>query len=178
MRADEELMAAYLAGDIAAFDELFRRYAGLLLRTLRRSLGRDDACDVVQQTFLQLHRSRHDYRPGAAVRPWIFTIALNLQRRHLRDARRRPLPLDDEAAAAPAVAARDITDDLPRYVRGAVARLPREQQRVIALHWFDGLPFQRVAETVGASLGAVKVRAHRGYLALRKIFEKEPHDGR
>ncbi len=56
MRTDDELMAAYLAGETSAFDELFRRYALPLLRALRRRLDAEDEHDVLQQTFLQLHR--------------------------------------------------------------------------------------------------------------------------
>jgi RNA polymerase sigma factor (sigma-70 family) len=172
MRGDEELMDAYLAGDGEAFDELFRRYARALLRSLGRRMSPEDARDVVQQTFLQLHRSRHDYHRGAAIRPWIYTIAFNLQRRAARDARRRAQPLNPDRDL-PLAAAGGEGAELGTAVRFAVARLPVDQRRVIALHWFQGLPYDEVAETVGASLSAVKVRAHRGYLALRKLFERD-----
>ena len=84
-------MAAYVAGDRAALDELFQRLAPVLLRVLARQLpNREEANDLVQQTFLQLHRSRNDFREGARLRPWLFTIAINLKREHFRRVKRRP----------------------------------------------------------------------------------------
>jgi RNA polymerase sigma-70 factor (ECF subfamily) len=175
VRSDDELMAAYQAGETAAFDELFRRYALPLLRALRRRLGAEDASDVVQQTFLQLHRCRFDYQPGAGIRPWIYTIAFNLQRRQARRGHSQDAFIEEETAIGDGVTW--PADGVAIHsVRSAVERLPREQQRVIALHWFEGLPFDQVATTVGASLSAVKVRAHRGYIALRQIFERDDED--
>ena len=70
MRTDEELMQAFAGGDSAAFGELFARWAPALLRVTHRHLGRRaDAEDVVQQTFLQLHRARRDFKPGMKLRP-------------------------------------------------------------------------------------------------------------
>ena len=84
-------MAAYVGGDRSAFAVLFERYAPRLLRLMQRDLGRgEDAHDLVQQTFLQLHRARRDFRAGAKLRPWLFTIALNLKRQHFRRQGRRP----------------------------------------------------------------------------------------
>jgi RNA polymerase sigma-70 factor (ECF subfamily) len=63
-------------------------------------------------------------------------------------------------------------------VRFALERLPEAQREVIALHWFGGVPLPEVAEVVGASLSAVKVRAHRGYAAMRQILENDPGNPR
>ena len=68
MPSDEALMAAYQGGDAAALRELFRRHGGALLRMFQRDLARPEAEDLVQQTFLQLHRARADYRVGAPLR--------------------------------------------------------------------------------------------------------------
>ena len=84
-------MAAYLDGDRAAFDALFSRYAPRLRQMLGRRIARgEDVADVVQQTFLQLHRARKDFRVDAKLRPWLYTIALNLSRQYFRRQGRRP----------------------------------------------------------------------------------------
>ena len=173
MRTDEELMAAYIAGDSAAFRELFDRHSPILLRVMRHQLRRpEDARDLVQQTFLQLHRSRNDFREGAQLRPWLFTIAMNLKREYFRRAGRRPeSPLDLDGRTDPAVAPRgheqlEASDELGF----ALAELPEEQREVITLHWLAGVPLPDVAQMVGASLSAVKVRAHRGYAAMRRAL--------
>ncbi|HEY3235100.1 MAG TPA: RNA polymerase sigma factor [Polyangiaceae bacterium] len=173
MRSDEELMEAHVAGDATAFAELFERYAPVLLRAMARQLHTpEEARDLVQQTFLQLHRARNDFRLGAKLRPWLFTIAFNLKREHFRrTARRRealgPLHADQEPSQEPLD---PVTHDQVQALKGALAQLPRAHREVIELHWFDGLSFAEVAPVVGASVNAVKVRAHRGYRRLRTIL--------
>ena len=172
MRSDEELMAAYIGGDAQAFVELFDRYAAQLRRTLRYQLKRpEDAEDLLQQTFLQLHKSRLDFKPGHALRPWLFTIAINLKREHFRRVRRRPeSPLSLDGRRDPAVAGAELQLEAAEQVRYALSRLPDDQREVISLHWLGGVPLPEVAEIVGASLSAVKVRAHRGYTKMREIL--------
>jgi RNA polymerase sigma-70 factor (ECF subfamily) len=178
MRSDEELMQAYVAGDAAAFRELFERYAPLLTRVLARQLrSPQEARDLVQQTFLQLHRARRDFRSDAKLRPWLFTIALNLKREYFRRVQRHPeAPLELDGRLDPAVEPRGAhRAEAARELRGALTKIPPDQAEVIALHWLEGLSFAEVAELVGASVSAVKVRAHRGYVALRRLLdEAEP----
>lgn len=169
-------MAAWCGGEAAAFRVLFDRYAPRLLALVRRQVrSADDARDLVQQTFLQLHRARADYREGLALRPWVYTICLNLRREHFRKRARRPeSPLELDGRSDPSEAPHDAAAaDQARRVRDAVAALPPSQREVIELHWFDGLPFPEVAEVLGASLSAVKVRAHRGYERLRESLAGE-----
>jgi RNA polymerase sigma factor (sigma-70 family) len=176
-RTDEQLMSAYAAGDRAAFQALFDRYAALLFAMARRRLSsEDDARDVVQQTLLQLHRARHDYRPGAPFRPWLFTIALNLVREQYRKRKRRKehglegTDAPPEAASAPEVEALDEHRVRAARVRAALASLPDQQREVIELHWFEESPYDEIAKILGASVAAVRVRAHRGYERLRQIL--------
>ena len=189
-RTDEQLMAAYVAGDAAAFRVLFQRYGDPLYALVRRRVrGEDDARDLVQQTFLQLHRAREDFRPDARLRPWLFTIAFNLVREHYRRKGRRPEdvvapellgPLAAGAGVAEAPgssppAAPDLIEQRQRLdrVRAALASLPHAQREVIELHWFEECPYDEVAAIVGASVEAVRVRAHRGYERLRALLPGE-----
>ncbi len=180
MRSDEELMEAYVGGDVAALDELFQRYAPVLLRVLGSGLrGRTESQDLLQQTFLQLHRARFDFKQGARVRPWLFTIAMNLKREHFRRVQRRPeAALELDGRSDPAESARGHARlEARQAVILALQQLPPDQAEVIALHWLEGLPFPDVAEVVGASLSAVKVRAHRGYAAMRAILQPSGNPG-
>jgi len=163
-------MAAYVAGDGAAFRVIFERYAPLLMRAMLRELYvREEANDLVQQTFLQLHRARADFDVEHKLKPWIFTIAMNLKREYFRRKKRRPeRSLEAEATLEPAVGALGAARvDARRTLARVLGDLPADQREVIELHWFDGLEFPEVAEVVGASVSAVKVRAHRGYVRLR-----------
>jgi RNA polymerase sigma factor (sigma-70 family) len=168
--SDEQLMAAYVAGDSAAFRAIFERYAPLLMRAMLRELYvREEASDLVQQTFLQLHRARADFDASQRLKPWIFTIAMNLKREYFRRKKRRPeRSLDAESVPEPTVGPLGASRvEAQRTLARVLGSLPADQREVIELHWFDGLEFPEVALVVGASVSAVKVRAHRGYVRLR-----------
>ncbi len=173
MKSDEELMAAYVAGDPTAFSALFERYGPMLIRIMRRQMRHDDdAHELVQQTFLQLHRARKDFQQGRKLRPWLMTIAYNLKREHFRRKQRRPeAPLEYEPPASGRRDPLEQKDDKTR-LRSALDRLPENQREVIVMHWFEDLSFPEVAEILGLSVSAVKVRAHRGYKALRQALEE------
>jgi RNA polymerase sigma-70 factor (ECF subfamily) len=173
MQTDEELMATYARGDQAAFHELFLRFSPVLLGLFRRQGAQpDDAQDLLQQTFLHLHRARLDFEQGNLVRPWLFTIALNVRREMGRKrARRREGALEQEPAANASSVSQAIesSEDAAR-VRQGLGALPDAQREVIELHWFQGVAFAEIASIVGASVSAVKVRAHRGYERLRELL--------
>jgi len=174
MTSDEELMATYVDGKKSAFDELFERYAPMLLRIMRRQVrNQDDAAELVQQTFLQLHRARHDFDTSRKLRPWLMTIAYNLKREYFRRRKRKPeAPLEFEPEEAPRSDPLDKRERALR-VRNALEKLPQGQREVIAMHWFKEMSFAEVAEVMGLSLSAAKVRAHRGYRALRALLEAD-----
>ena len=176
---DEELMSRYArSGDREAFGLLFSRYAPRLLGLFRRSTG-DQALaqDLVQQTFLHIHRARRDFRRGAKVRPWFFAIAMNVRREHFRRAGRRPETPLDPARHQPSQPP-DASTATERAVRRALARLPEAQREVVLLHYYEGLSMHEVAQAVGASRAAVKVRAHRAYKVLREILGGTEHEPR
>ena len=154
--------------DRGAFELLFQRYYARLYGLFMRSLAHPESSEeLVQRTFLQLHRARRDYDPERPFRPWLFTIAMNLRREHFRRrARRSETPYEPAVHGEPSVPA-SATTATERLVRRALQRLPDGQREVIVLHWYEQLSFKEIATIVGASTSAVKVRAHRGYSRLR-----------
>ena len=89
--SDEALMAAYCAGDEAAFRRLFQRYGGRIYSFLLHTTGeRTQAEDLSQQTWLKLHRARGSFDGGSRFAAWLYTIAANLRRDEARVRRRRP----------------------------------------------------------------------------------------
>ncbi len=173
---DAALFQAYVAGDAAAFEELFRRYAPILTAIMRRDVWRhQDADELVQDTFLHAHRAAADFDTARPLRPWLMTIAFNLKREYFRRKGRRPeasLELDGrrDPAHVPRI---DEQRDALNQVRRGLDALNESQREVIELHWFAGLSFPEVAVAVGASESAVKVRAHRGYKAIRALLNEE-----
>src|SRR5438552_15588972 len=93
-------MAAYAAGDARAFEQLFVRLAprvhGFFLRSFRETAAADD---LLQVTFMKVHKARDQYRRDLKVAPWVFTIAARVRLDELRRRRRLPEDADEEAVA-------------------------------------------------------------------------------
>ncbi|MEM6957758.1 MAG: RNA polymerase sigma factor [Myxococcota bacterium] len=172
-KSDEELMAAYVGGDDRAFDELFRRYGGLVYAMTKRHLRDEDlARELTQQTFFQLHAARKDFRADGKLRPWLLTIAMNLVRGHWRKQKRRKhVDYDVDLEAAPKKELSELElDERSKLLHAALSKLPPTQREVVELHWLQDLPYAEVAKMVGSSEGAVRVRAHRAYARLRELL--------
>jgi RNA polymerase sigma-70 factor (ECF subfamily) len=178
---EEALMAAYVDGDRQAFSRLFRSLAprihGFFLRRFGDSAVADD---LLQVTFMKIHRARHDYRRDSPLRPWVFTIAARVGLDEHRRRARRPEEADDERLqqAAQGTAAGQAAQpdgqqlveraELVAEVRTALERLPESQRVVIHLHRYEGLTFEQIGQILGTTEGAVKLRAFRAYEQLRK----------
>ena len=177
-------MGRYSTGDNAAFAELYDAIAPRLLGFLR-SATRDGVAaeDLVQQTFLQIHRARGSFIPGAPVMPWALAIAKRLM---IDSARRQRLELglfmqapadDDRMMSDPTAttAAGDVLDArrLERRVQQRLAALPETQRTAYQLVKQEGLSLKMAAEVLGTSVTAVKLRTHRAYQALRAVLREE-----
>jgi RNA polymerase sigma factor (sigma-70 family) len=176
------LMMAYQAGELAAFELLYGRLAAELRRYFQATLatGADGAAqDLVQETFLAIHRSRRTYQPGLPVRPWVFGIARNVLGRHRREAWRRSRTEDRDARAGDEVAvpAAALAFE-PRDLAAALARLPAPGREAWVLHHVHGLSFQQIAARFRIGVGAAKLRSSRAMRALRAALGVEPEPGR
>jgi RNA polymerase sigma-70 factor (ECF subfamily) len=175
---DEELvrlLMAYQAGELAAFERLYARLAGELRGYFLANVGASESAaqDLVQDTFLEIHRSRHTYLPPLPVRPWVFGIARNVLGRHRRTAWRRSRHEDRHAApdAERAAAAAPAFESFEsRDFAAALARLPAGRREVWVLHHVHGLSFQQIAERFRIGVGAAKLRSSRAMRALREAL--------
>jgi RNA polymerase sigma factor (sigma-70 family) len=171
-------MAAYVAGDRRAFEQLFARLAPRLHRFFRRSFSAEGtADDLLQVTFLKLHRARATYKPDMRVAPWAFAIAARVRLDEYRKRKRLAEDGDEEALAradeARAAEPRDtgtIDGDTAEAIRRAVDALPESQRVVIHLNRFEGMTFAEIAGVLGTTEGAIKLRAFRAYGALRQLL--------
>ena len=185
------LMARYCAGDAAAFQALYALLAPRLLGYLF-GLLRDRAAaeDTLQLTFLKLHEARAAYVDGANPIPWLYTIAHRTALDELRKRKRARVRLTSDGAlpAEPAahvtgVAAETHQDEATRpdaeAARGALAalhQLPENQREALLLTKVHGRSTAEAARIAGTTPGAIKQRAHRAYLTLRKVLGKPADD--
>jgi RNA polymerase sigma factor (sigma-70 family) len=166
---DELVMERFRAGDASAFEVLFLRHAARLHAYLRRMVGTTTAEDLTQATFLSVVRARDRFQRGARFRPWLYAIAGNAARDHIRRARFEQ-PADDAESQEPSATPLLPDPPLEKAVHAALAQLPLAQREAIVLHRFEGFSFGEIAETLGLTESAVKVRAHRGYVRLRALL--------
>ncbi len=164
-------MAAAQDGDSALYERLLKSILPRLQGFVRVRL-RDptSAEDVVQTVLLSIHRARHTYRPERPFAPWMWAIARNAvidAQRAGSVRRRREVPLDEVGEVAQAEAATPEHVSLSPQVSDALAQLPASQREAVELIHLKGLSVAEAAAQVGISPGALKVRAHRGYRALR-----------
>ena len=164
-------MIGYQAGAAEAFDELYRLVSQKLLKFLIvKTLDRQWAEELFQETFLQIHRSRSTYLPGKPVTPWLFSIAhhvfLNDRRSRTRRSNREE-SLEDHLIDFPILSNIEPIVEIDG-IKNALASLPSEQRESILLHHYWGFSFKEIGATLGIRTSTAKLRAHRGLISLRE----------
>ncbi|MEZ4333350.1 MAG: sigma-70 family RNA polymerase sigma factor [Myxococcota bacterium] len=174
-------MVAAQAGDRAAYESLLRDLLPVVRRIVARRIeAPSEREDVVQNVLLAVHRARHTYRPEQPLLPWLRAIARNasidsLRRRGRQVARFESVEAIDELGdgAPERVETESRPESLSPRLRGALEALPVAQREAVALIHLEGLSVAEAASRVGVTPGALKVRAHRGYRALRGLLTRQ-----
>jgi RNA polymerase sigma-70 factor (ECF subfamily) len=167
-------LTAELARDLdATFPMLVQKAGPGLYWGLRRICGdHQEAEDLTQETFIRAYRALGDFDSGRfgdlRLSPWLWTIALNLGRNHLRDRSRRPtfVEMTEHGADDPEPA------DTPAWDR-RLSSLSQDQRRAVVLRHVVGLGIGEIAEATGRPEGTVKADIHRGLERLRRVMEQE-----
>lgn len=180
----DDAMNRYADGEDRAFAQVYEAVASRL-RTFLVRLVRSEplADDLLQETFLRIHRARGSFARGARLLPWCYAIARNVHVDHLRhrpSQRERPAETDEpiEIAAGPDADGEEIAAaaQLARLVEATLAKLPPNQREAFILIRYEGLSVADAAAILGVTEGAVKLRAFHAYEALREALgtEKKP----
>lgn len=183
--SDEQLLLRYRdSGDQEAFEILVRRYERELFSYLRRYLGdADQAEDVFQATFLQVHRRCHLFEPGRRVRPWLYTIANHQAIDWMRRTRRRAVMsldvpttrdgdhtslLNSLESSTPDPADQVESHEDRAWARWAVSQLPEPLCAALVLIYFQGMKYHDAAEVLHVPEGTLKTRVHAAIEVLRR----------
>ena len=163
------------AGDVAAFDDLIRKYRERLYAIIYNMIGnREDAADLAQDTFIKAFQSIKRFSGESAFFTWLYRIGVNAALGHLRKHRLRQFfSLDkvdeDNQPAAEVIAALtvDLTADRDTYVKElqeklneALQKLSIKHRTVVTLFEIDGMSHQQIAEVMNCSVGTVRSRLH------------------
>jgi RNA polymerase sigma-70 factor, ECF subfamily len=185
---DEALAARAAAGDDHAFEAIVERFSVRVFRLAGRLTSETDAPDVLQETFLQVHRNLKTFRGESRLSTWIYRIATNASLMHRRARSRRPAePLDEflprfdaagRHAATPAelCVVSEVDDALDRQAiaakaREGLARLPDIYRDAFVLRDLEDMPTVDVAVVLGIDPAAVRQRVHRARLMLRGYLQ-------
>ncbi len=181
---DVELVRAYRAGDIYAFEELHRRYVGSIYRLVRRKLG--DALlaeDIAQETFLKALRMLDRVDDSFNFGGWVHTVARNLcfdeLRRRQRDQRVEESTDEEDAdllASLPSTSRSfdpvlvQESNEVRRQVWTVAQRLPEKYRLVLTLRELQGLSYRRIASILKMSESAVETLLYRARLRFKEEF--------
>jgi RNA polymerase sigma-70 factor, ECF subfamily len=162
--------ALFRSASTTAFDKLYRRHAASVYRYARAVLGNHaDAEDVTQQTFLNAYRALAQGTKPRKAENWLFTIAHNEVRRHLRDSRPRRLEVElgeELAHPEPERGEPSVTDVL----RGLQVLTPN-QRSALVMREFEGRPYAEIAEIMGISQTALETLIFRARRTLAEALE-------
>lgn len=182
-RADMERLAG---GHDTALNDLMDRHATGVFRFLCRMLANeDDANDLAQETFVRVYQHSANFKPGAKFTTWLYTIAANLARNHIRWRTRHPaVSLDAESSsgeqtlsdvlATPTALPSEEAEACERAaaVRTAVTQLPEDLREALQLCEWEDLPVAEAAAVLATTPKAVESRLYRARLLLRKRLER------
>ncbi len=171
---DQELMLQVKDGDVRPLGELFERHHGRIYHFCRHMTGNEATSqDLVQEIFMRVLRYRGTFRSDSSFRPWLYRMARNACIDHFRRGGRElpasdelPEPTSDEPSAAERL---EVGEDITR-LRAALMRLPLDKREVLILSRFEFRKYSEIAELLGCSVGAVKVRVHRALKQLRAVY--------
>lgn len=167
---DEADVGKVLAGDLASFERIVRRWQGPLVNLAYRFCrDRGRAEDMAQEAFLRAYRALGSWRKDAAFSTWLFALATNLYRSELRRIPPGTVSLDDIAfqlANSEDVQVNLENEHRDRTVRSAVSALPSKYREALILFYFHDMDVPTAAGSLGLPEGTFKARLFRG----RKIL--------
>jgi RNA polymerase sigma-70 factor (ECF subfamily) len=168
--ADGDLVRQALAGQLHAFERLYRRHVGRVHGAIRRLVGGHEARaqELTQDAFVRVWQKLDSYRFESAFGTWVYRLAVNVALMDLRGragAEDREETLDDEALSLGAASVRgDLRIDLER----AVAKLPPRARAVLVLHDIEGWRHEDIAQELTMAVGSSKAQLHRARQLLRR----------
>ena len=176
----QDLVERCRAGDAEAFREIFRQYRSEVARLVHRMLGRSaDLEDIVQEVFLQVHRSIRDFQGKARFSTWLYRVTVNVVLMHRRAAKSRPVFSVAPDGLVPADARALPDDQVARLRRGRafyrlLDRLSDKKRTVFVLHELEGMAPSEIAKVVGAPVLTVRTRLFYARRELLTMIREEP----
>ena len=163
------LMARYQQGESSAASLLIERVSPQLHRFFAaQSFSRTDADDLLQETWLRIHRVRHTYRQGEPALPWFYAIARHIRVDHYRKSIRTST--HEQQVEVESIAAKDHEPMQADGLMALLAPLSATERETVVMLKVTGMSLEEVARATSSTVGSVKQKAHRAYKKLRNIL--------
>lgn len=180
---DAALVRRVVAGELAAFEQLFRKYQTPIFNMITRMVRGEEAYDITQEVFLRAFKSVKSFRGDAKFSTWLYTIARHTCLNHLRhknvlsegsleeaqDDHPGNEPVDETMNVARITEVRE----LQRVVDEVLATLPAEPRMLLILRDFEQLSYDEISQVTQLSIVNVKSKIHRARQVFKKRFQ--PH---
>jgi RNA polymerase sigma-70 factor (ECF subfamily) len=179
-RQARDVVRRVLAGETNAYALLVDAYKNPILQLAYRMTGSlADADDLAQDAFIRAFRNLHRYDPERPFFTWLYTVALNGIRNHLKKKQREETRLvdsdwtdikaDDET---PGMEERIDDARAAQMLERALERLPVDQREVLVFRYYLGLSLEETSDVMGISLSAAKMRIYRGLERLKQYLSR------
>lgn len=168
------------SGEHRLFAQIIDQYSGLVTGAIAsRGVAREEIEDLAQTTFINVYKGIAGFRGEAKLSSWIYRIAINVARAHLKRKVTRPVehsveqamdtgihPVDHQTSAMPVHSLRN------RELGQAMARLPENQRTALTLYYIEELSYEEIAEAMGLNLNTVRTHIRRGKLNLAELLDE------
>jgi RNA polymerase sigma-70 factor (ECF subfamily) len=174
---DTDLVERMRAGDADALRDVVARYQKRIF-ALVYGIVRDhhEVEDVAQEVFLKVFYKIHAFDRRSKFFTWLYRVAANAAKDHVKKRSRRPaVPLDENADLAgdgDSPEGRAAARETQAMVRGAIDALPPRYREILTLRELEGLGYNEIAEVLQISIGTVESRLHRARKKLEKRLER------
>ena len=186
--SDKELILRFQKGDELAYVELVNRYRDRLMNFVYRYVGtREEAEDIVQDTFVKLFQKKDYYRPISEFSTWIFTIASNLAKTELRKRKRRKVSYLSQIGMEEKdfdIPVEDTTDEemvgefTESQIQDAIQSLQLHFRTALILRDIEELSYEEISKILDVPLGTIKSRINRARLQLQEMLKQVHKDRR
>ncbi|MGE4553999.1 MAG: RNA polymerase sigma factor [Desulfovibrionaceae bacterium] len=169
---DARAVADVLAGSPQAFEDIVRRYGRTVHGLMLRCCGdAETAADLAQDALVRAYERLDRYDPAQRFFPWLYALALNVARDHLRARRRAPRTdeLPETLPARPDGAERRLDGQAAMQ---ALAGLPEDYREALLLRFREDCSMAEIAQALGIGVSGAKMRVSRGLAMLREVFFK------
>jgi RNA polymerase sigma-70 factor, ECF subfamily len=177
-QVDTELVARCRAGDLSAFEDLYRQHATRLYNLAYRMVGNpDDADDLLQEVFLTAYRKLDTFRGASALGTWLYRLAMNVCLDRLRSKASRQESVTDELDEGLGHASPGLSQVTKMDLERAIASLPEGSRAAFLLHDVEGFDHMEVGRILGIAEGTSKSQVHKAPLRIREYLGKEKRIG-